>query len=119
MAVQTDSAPGQDLKYDVVLRVLSDGNERVIKKAVSTGSLAWDYDSRHIFYNKRHDEQRLYRCSIETGAEEVFLEDAKDFRITSTSSDGKHIAFTTGGYDARIWVMEHFLPKVKTELAAR
>ncbi len=117
--VQTNSAPGEDFTYDLVLRVLSDENERVIKTAVSFFHITWDYDSRHIFYKKGGNDQRLYRCSIETGAEEVFLEDAKALAIPFASFDAQHIAFQTSSGDARIWVMEHFLPKAKTELAGR
>jgi Tol biopolymer transport system component len=119
MAVQNDSAPGQDHKYDVVLRVLSDGNERLIKEAVSRPVVVWDYDSRHIFYKKKDDERRIYRCSIDAGVEEVFLEDAERFSVPYASFDAKHIAFQTGFGDSRIWLVENFLPKAKPELAAR
>jgi len=117
MQVETKPAPGQDFEYDFVLRSLRGGNDRMMKK-VARNTFAWDYDSRHIFYKKIGHDQRLYRSSIETGIEEVFLEDLKRSPAYA-SFDARHIAFQTGFGDARIWVVENFLPKAKPELAAR
>jgi hypothetical protein len=81
-----------------------------------TSYTVWDFDSRHLFY--RNKEKQWCRLSIEDGTKQV-LPEVKDAKVQAVSRDGKYLAFQAGALDMRIWVVENFLPKVKTELAAR
>ncbi len=118
--VVTRSAPGQQPQNELVLHSVIDGTNRAFKKDAWLHPLVWDFDSRHIFYQKPMGPPQLYRMSLETGEEVVFLEDCKDFWIASVSPDGKLFALQSKKpAEARIWVVENFLPKAKAQVAGR
>ena len=119
MAVNTDSPARQEIEANLVLRSLADGSEKVLRRNVQIFWITWDHDSRHVFYKKGKDVDRLYRLSIETGTEEVFSESSKDLMITDVSRDGKYLVFQKEEQDWRIWVLENFLPESRDQIARR
>lgn len=108
---------GEEHEARLILRSIVDGSEKVLQVSQDFVNLVWDFDSRHVFYRKGQGEH-LYRCSIETGTEEVFLETPKGI-LRSVSPDGKYLAFQTRARDVRIWVVENFLPKGNHQIATR
>ena len=127
MFSSTDPSPGQERKTQLVLRSLVDGSEQLLREdQIDNHRIVWDFDSRHLFYRKLNDENRLYRFSIDTGEEAVLLADLKGLELFSVSPDGKYWAFENrqsganpNGRVARIWVLENFLPQSKEQLAGR
>ena len=65
------------------------------------------------------EDNQLCRLSIEDGAKQVLSLDIKNPVLQAVSRDGKYLAFWEQLFDSRIWVVENFLPKVKTEQAVR
>ena len=122
MDSSTDPPPGQERKTQLVLRSLKDGREKLLTEAHPMAySIVWDFDSRHLLYRKAKDENRLYRFSIETGEEAVLLADMKGLDLHAVSPDGKYLAFVNHHeqQDARIWVLENFLPVSEEQRARR
>ena len=113
-AVKITSPTGPKITSNLVLRSLSAGSQKVFKKNAPIARIAWDHDSRHIFYKKGKDVDRLYRMSIETGAEELFSKNCRNLRITDVSRDGRHLAFQSHRQDWRIWTVENFYPMRKS-----
>ncbi len=113
---------GQDQKRQIVIRSLADGSDRILKTDLIASFIIWDFDSQHVLYKKTikkgKDEQTLYRYSIENGNEEILLKDCKDCQNPAPSPDGKYLAFQKQRYDARIFVLENFLPKARAQVAA-
>ncbi|MDA2927191.1 tetratricopeptide repeat protein [Acidobacteria bacterium AH-259-G07] len=119
MLSSTDPPPGRERKTQLVLRSLKDGSEKLLKEGQIGHQIVWDFDSRHLFYRKVKDEKRLYRFSIETGEEAIFLADLKGLNLSAVSPDGKYLAFQNNQSDIRIWVLENFLPESKEQIASR
>jgi len=111
MPIRADAPQGES--WNVVVRRLSDGTEKVVKQRVA-GRMLWDFDSRHVLCMK---DGNLHRVSIETGAEEVLLRNSG--YIEAVSPDGKWLAFRKSGGDSRIWVVENFLPAKSVSTASR
>lgn len=105
---------GQENKRDLVIRSLSDGTERILKENITGSGFpflpVWDWDSRHVFYR---NGKELRRCSIETGADEIFLKDSAGLALRHVSPKGGALAFQNTVQDSSIWVVENFLPPAK------
>jgi WD40-like Beta Propeller Repeat len=112
------SPPSEFGKGHIVLRSLSDGTDKMLEADDLVGSTVWDFDSRHLFYMMK-DEKHLCRLSLEDGAKQVLSAELKTPVLQDVSRDGKYLAFWERASDMRIWVVENFLPKARTELAAR
>jgi len=106
-----DPPAGQEQIAQLVLRSLEDGSEKLLKEGIRMG-VVWDFDSRHLFYRKPKEDNRLYYFSIETEEETVLVDDMQDLGIPRVSPDGKYWVFEKqGGQESRIWVLENFLPE--------
>jgi len=122
MLLAPDLSGGGERTTRLVLRSLVDGSERLLTEESSI-RFGWDFDSRHVLYLKGpwgHDENRLYSLSLDTYEETVLVEDTQDLGFPAVSPDGKHWAFEQhGGQDARILVLENFLPESTEASASR
>ena len=104
----------------LVLRSLEDGSERRLKVSQVGAFIAWDFDSRHLFYQKSEDNSSLYSFSLDTEEETLLVEDMKDLTLNSVSPDGRHLGFTNQGpWDERVWVLENFLPESTEQVGSR
>ena len=99
---------------------MEDGSEKLLTDEGVTWVM-WDSDSRRLFYTKTLDSgSHLYSFSLDTAEETVLVEDMQDLELFSVSPDGKHWAFEKhGGQDARILVLENFLPESTEASASR
>jgi len=96
----------------LMLRSLEDGTERQLKATQVGPFVAWDFDSRHLFYQKYEDSRGLYSFSIDTEEERLLVEDMEDLALSSVGPDGNHLGLTRNGvWDERVWVLENFLPE--------
>jgi Tol biopolymer transport system component len=120
MLASPDPPAGQERTSRLVLRSLEDGSEKVLREGISF-RFGWDFDSRHVLYEKREDENRLYSFSIDTEEETVLVDDMQGFSFVSVSPDGKYWALQTSATDRdqRIWVLENFLPEGTEQTASR
>ena len=107
-----------------VLRSLTDGRERQL--GVGLSRPVWDFDSRHVFFQKMNDEGTwhnppLYSVSLDTGEETLLVEDMQDFTLAAVSPDGKYWALQNwgAGRDQRTMVLENFLPKSPAPIASQ
>ena len=120
MLASPDLPDGQEKTTHLVLRYLEDGSEKRLVEGVGF-HFGWDFDSRHLFYEKGEDENRLYSLSIDTEEETVLVDDMQGLNLISVSPDGKYWALQTRASDRdySIWVLENFLPESTEQTASR
>ena len=117
-----DPPAGQERRTQLVIRSLEDGSEKSLTvegTVQELGHFQWDFDSRYLLYRKIEDDKRLYSLSVDTEEEMVVVEDMQDFRLAAVSPDGKYWAFGTFRRDARIMVLENFLPESPAPVASQ
>ena len=119
MALTARPAPGQEPVTQLVLRSLEDGSERLLTEGQINRFFTWDFDSRHLLYRKFEDD-RQYSFSLDTEEETVLVEDMQDFGLAAVSPDGQYWALQNRGREnARILVLENFLPGSNEQTASR
>ena len=119
MALTARPAPGQEPVTQLVLRSLEDGSERLLTEGRINRFFTRDFDSRHLLYRKSEDD-RQHSFSLDTEEETVLVEDMQDFGLAAVSPDGQYWALQNRGREnARILVLENFLPGSNEQTASR
>lgn len=109
-----------------ILYVLSlkDGKPQEIlrlKNPEDFGLIAWSPDGSRILFVRRNFQENKakadgWQIPVEGGQpQSLGLPTTDRLRSISIHPDGSRIAFSSGRYEAEIWVMENFLPEEKTE----
>ena len=86
----------------------------------SNAGLAWTPDGREVIFGRERstslEEQTIeaWRISAEGGEPEKLELVTEQLRSLRFHPDGRRIVFTAGHYKAEVWVMENFLPELKT-----
>jgi Tol biopolymer transport system component len=83
--------------------------------------IAWTPDGRYILFSGKRpggEHHPLFRISAESGKIDILGLNMSRYYSLSVHPDGQHIAFSSSdptGKPAEIWVMENFLPEIKTK----
>ena len=90
-------------------------------EGVHFNALAWTPDDRHILFTRQeHSIQSIWRVPLDGGEPERVCVSMNPFISgPQMHPDGRSIFFTAGGGTDQVWALENFLPKTKTEFAAR
>jgi Tol biopolymer transport system component len=107
-------------KRTIKIMPASGGDPREICSFESGGNPvitpAWTADGRYILFSKKRPDPDqmwdLYRVSAEGGEAQKIDLSMTEFRHLSVHPDGRHLAFSSGGFSPRyaeVWVMENFL----------
>jgi len=124
---------GKDFEYATALKVVpvAGGEARelfAVREPQFLSEVAWMPDGRHLMFFRgadRHEEvgvggfldmtKQLWRIPAEGGQAQRIDLPLKKLRFLAIHPDGRQIAFTAGeGVSTEVWVMENFLPVVKT-----
>ncbi len=84
-------------------------------KYIPVNLLAWGADGTRLLFGVGKDatKKEIWMVSAEGGEPRKLDLDMEKMDGLTTHPDGKRLAFTAGGYDKEIWVMENFLPETR------
>lgn len=82
----------------------------------SLSIITWTPDGEYLLFPERVKEGAdLWRLSPDGGEPEKLSHSDKRYSGLSIHPDGQQIAFSTIDHNEEIWVMENFLPEIKTK----
>jgi Tol biopolymer transport system component len=124
------AAVSREEKRSILIVPTSGGEPRELCRFILKGGhptwLDWTPDSQSIIFSRRIDESKsgvsgwgLYRVSIDGGDPEFLGISSTYISDFDFHPDGKHLAFASYGpewKEAKLWVMENFLPKEAEEI---
>ena len=92
-----------------------EAREIVPAKNIPVNMLAWTADGRRLLFGVGNDnaKREVWLVSAEGGEPRKLDLDMDKMAGFTAHPDGKRIAFTAGGFDNEIWVMENFLPETR------
>ena len=108
------SKPGRSL-LKVIPAAGGEAREIVPAKNIPVNMLAWTADGRRLLFGVGNDnaKREVWLVSAEGGEPRKLDLDMDKMAGFTAHPDGKRIAFTAGGFDNEIWVMENFLPETR------